>query len=142
MNIIKKTYLTSMTLLALTSSVAFAQQSDLLKSYELPQFTQLQVQMNTEVIILNSTRNHLVVQGDSLSHISINIDSEDGIVTISSNKEVNDSQPTRVLVETTSIASLMTGGLGKYYLIGQKDKTLGIYNPSVTAFAKSKKEDN
>jgi len=134
MKIIKKTYLTTLALLAITSSIAFAQQNDLLKSYELPQFTELQVQMNTEVIILNSSRNYLVVQGDSLSQASIRIDTVDGKVLISSNNEVNNSQPTRVLVETTSIASLTTGGLGKYYIIGRKNKPLGIYNPTVTAF--------
>ncbi len=80
MKIIKKTYLTTIALLAITSSIAFAQQNDLLKSYELPQFTELHVQMNTEVIILNSSRNYLVVQGDSLSQTSIKIDSVDGRV--------------------------------------------------------------
>lgn len=141
MKIIKKTYLTTLALLALTSSMAFAQQNDLLKSYELPQFTELQVQMNTEVIILNSTRNFLIVQGDSLSQLSINLNTKDGKVVISSNQEVNSSQPTRVLIETTSMASLTTGGLGKYYIIGQKDKTLGIYNPSTTAYVEPKKEN-
>tara|TARA_R110000868_G_scaffold304437_9_gene565088 strand:+ start:3084 stop:3506 length:423 start_codon:yes stop_codon:yes gene_type:complete len=140
MNIIKKTYKTTLALLALTSSIAFAQETDILKSYELPQFTELQVQMNTEVIILNSSRNYLVVQGDSLSQNSIKIETIDGKVLISSNKEANSSQPTRVLVETTSMASLTTGGLGKYFIIGQKDKALGIYNPTVTAFAEVKED--
>ncbi len=66
----------------------------------------------------------------------------DGKVLISSSNEVNNTQPTRVLVETTSIASLTTGGLGKYYIIGQKNKPLGIYNPTVTAFVNQTPEKN
>lgn len=133
MKIIKKTYLLILTLIALTSSVAFTQQNDLLKSYELPKFTELKVQMNTEVIILNSTRNYLVVQGDSLTQASIKVDLSDGKVSIISNESSNHIQPTRVLIETTSIATLTTGGLGRYYIIGKKDKPIGIYNPTVTA---------
>ncbi|GAB5408429.1 MAG: hypothetical protein BalsKO_07940 [Balneolaceae bacterium] len=134
MKIIKKTYKTTLALLALTSSLAFAQQNEMLKSYELPAFTELKVQMNTEVIILNSTRNHLVVQGDSLSQASIKLDLSDGKVTIISKESSNNIQPTRVLIETTSIATLTTGGLGRYYIIGKKDKPIGILNPTVTAF--------
>lgn len=130
MKIIKKTYLTTLALIALTSSLAFTQENDQLKSYELPQFTELQVQLNTEVIILNSNRDFIIVQGDSLTQASIMIETENGKVTILTNGNTESVQPTRVLVETTSMASLTTGGLGKYYIIGQKNKPTVIFNPT------------
>lgn len=133
MKLLKKTYITLLALLAVSSSMAFAQQKDLLKTYELPQFTELNVQMNTEVIILKSNRNMMVIQGDSLTQKSINFDSLDGKLTIIAEKGMEAFQPTRVLIETISLSSITTSGTGKYFLIGHQDNKIGIYNSPITA---------
>lgn len=133
MNFIKKTSITLTVLLGLSGSVVKAQENDRLITYNLPQFTQLEVGVDTEFIILESTRNIMFVQGDSLTQDAIQINDSNGILTISSNTLSDSKRPTRIVFEAISLESLTTTGSGKYYIVGHKNRKLGINNTTVLA---------
>ncbi len=114
------------------SNSSNAQESELLVTYELNAFEKLNVSLkNTEVIIIMSSRNQVIVQGDSLTQEQFSYDQENGELLLSSNKEL---APTRIVIETEALTSLTTQDTGKIYLVGKERKTLGIANSTLFTF--------
>ncbi len=130
----KKLYTYSLLLLSTLflgtlSQSSNAQESELLVTYELKAFEKLNVALkNTEVIIIISPRNQVIVQGDSLTQEQFAYNQEDGELVISSKKEL---APTRIVIETEALTSLTTINTGKIYLVGKERQRLGIANTTL-----------
>ncbi len=107
---------------------ANAQETDVLKNYPILEFTELQSQLNTEVIIIKSIRNNILIQGSEKAHDEITILEEEGRLAIFS----KDYNPIRVVIETTGFYSLISGGKGKYFIIGLDQERFALFNPSAT----------
>ncbi len=103
-----------------------AQETDVLKNYPISGFTELQSSLNTEVIIIKSSRNNVLIQGSKKAQNEIIILEEEGRLAIFSKEE----EPTRVVIETTGIGSLISGGTGNYFVIGLDQERFVLFNPS------------
>ncbi len=113
-------YLTKITLTVfavLLSLNAGAQTTDILKNYTISEFTELQSQINTEVIIIQSNRNNILVQGSKEAQHAFTIQEEENRLSFSYSDEASNEIPTRIVVETTGFNSLISGGKGNYYIV-------------------------
>lgn len=105
---------------------ANAQETDILKNYSISEFIELQSQFNTEVIIIKSTRNNILIQGGEQAQSEFVIVEEEGHLAIFS----DEMEPTRIVIETTGFNSLISGGRGNYYVIGLNQESFVLFNPS------------
>lgn len=108
---------------------AYSQETDILKNYSVSGFTELQSQVSTEVIIIQSTRNNILVQGSKEAQREVSITEEEGRLAIFSNAEKPELNPTRIVIETTGFNSLISGGTGNYYVFGLDQKSFVLMNP-------------
>lgn len=121
------------------SQRSLAQESELLITHELEAFEKLNVTLkNTEVIIIISSRNQVIVQGDSLTQEQFSYNQDNGELVLSSNTNL---APTRIVIETEALTSLTTNDTGKIYLIGKERQKLGIANSTLLTLNNPNNED-
>ncbi len=113
---------------SITTSIA-AQETDVLRNYPISVFTELQSQLNSEVIIIKSSRNNILVQGSNKSQEGIRIIEEEGRLAIFTDDN-SIAQPSRIVIETTGFNSLVSGGTGTYYVFGLEQDNFRLFNPS------------
>ncbi|MBO6524812.1 MAG: hypothetical protein JJ971_13355 [Balneolaceae bacterium] len=122
--------ITTITVLALTLTTSIqAQETDVLMNYQISPFTELQSELNTEIIIIKSTRNNILVQGSEESQREIEIIEEDGRLAVFL-KDGSNEQPKRIVIETTGFNSLVSGGTGNYFVLGLEQESFNLLNPS------------
>ncbi|MFV1884534.1 MAG: hypothetical protein ACMZ7B_08605 [Balneola sp.] len=107
-----------------------AQETDVLNNREVSEFTELQSQVNTEVIIIKSTRNNILIQGSEEAQKDLLIQEQEGRLAISFQSETIENQLTRIVIETTGFNSLISGGIGNYFVIGLDQKNFVLMNPA------------
>lgn len=130
------------TLLAILFSVtAIAQETDVLKNHKISEFTELQSQVNTEVIIIKSTRNNILIQGSAEAQNNLLIQEEEGRLAITFQSETIEDQLTRIVIETTGFNSLISGGTGNYFVLGLDQKNLVLMNPAAKVFVSGTLDD-
>lgn len=114
---------------------SYAQESDMLVTYELEPFNKLNVALkNTEVIIIISPRNQVIVQGDSLTQEQFSYNHDNEELLLSSNRGLT---PTRIVIETSTLNALTTNDTGRIYLIGKERNKLGIVNGNLLSMSSS-----
>ncbi|MEQ9308730.1 MAG: DUF2807 domain-containing protein [Balneolaceae bacterium] len=128
-------------LLTSVSQQGISQNTDHLFTYEVSAFKELQFQVNTEVIIIKSSRNRVLIQGDTFTQSSIVILEQEGRLAIYSKVEPLFKNPTRIVIETSSINSLVSGGTGRYFVLGLDQKQFTLHNPLATVYISGSIDD-
>lgn len=107
-----------------------AQSANHIRSVELKPFNHVQLQNNSEIILIKSTRNYMFIQGDSAEINDIAFVEEDGILGI----DILDSafNSNRIVIEFTELNYATTGGNGEYYILNIDEDFLSILNPQAT----------
>lgn len=122
------TKITSAIILAfILSANSFAQDADFIKTQELEPYNQIQLSMDTEVILLKSSRNHLTLIGE-LDYINNMPISYKGDTLSLHHNEETAPKLRRVVIEYKDISKLETSGNGNYYLHKVDEDKLNIFN--------------
>ena len=122
-------YIIPMFVLMLASSVpSFAQYTTYLRLVELDPYTQINMNVDSEVILLKSTRDHITFAGDSTFIASINVSQDESVLSFNYEKEP-ESKLIRVVIEYKNINTVTTGGNGTYYFHKLNEDNLSIRNP-------------
>ena len=114
------------TIFALNSQ-AFSQTTHL-RGVELEAFNKVQLSIDTEVILLKSTRNHVTLVGDSAYIAAIPVISENGILSINYQTEP-DFKLKKVAIEYTDLDHATTGGTGTYFFHDLNEDNMVVFNP-------------
>ncbi|MCG8372501.1 MAG: DUF2807 domain-containing protein [Balneolales bacterium] len=109
------------------TTTSFAQTTHL-RDVELASFKQIEVSLDTEVILLKSTRNHLTLVGDSSFISAIPIIAEDETLSFHYQAEP-ENKLKRVVIEYKEIDRITTGGVGTYYFHKMNQDDLFVLNP-------------
>jgi hypothetical protein len=128
-----KDYITKITFaivlaFVLTAS-SFAQDADYIKTQDLNSFNQISLNMDTDVILLKSSRNHLTLVGelDYINNLPITYNGD--TLSIQHNAE-NAPKLRRVVIEYKDISQIETSGNGFYYFHKVDEDKLNIINNS------------
>ena len=109
------------------NTLAFAQTTHL-RTVETSAFNKVQLSIDTEVILIKSTRNHVTLVGDSAYIVAIPVIAEDGTLSINYQTEP-DFKLKRVAIEYTELNHATTGGTGTYYFHKTNEDNLVVFNP-------------
>ncbi len=109
------------------NTLAFAQTTHL-RTVETNAFNNVQLSIDTEVILIKSTRNHVTLVGDSVYIAAIPVIVENGTLSINYQTEP-DFKLKRVTIEYTELNHAITGGIGTYYFHDFNEENLVVFNP-------------
>ena len=135
MNTQFKKYILGLSAVAVLSVSANAQDyTSYIRTLNVDNFSNVSVDLDTEVILIKSDSNRVTLAGDSSLIFSKEITVEDGTLTFGYEKEP-ENKLFRVVIEYTDLDRLVAGGEGIYYLYKMDLDNLVVFNPEAQLFA-------
>lgn len=120
-------FTTAIVLAFVLTATSFAQDADYIKTQELESFNQISLDMDTDVILLKSSRNHLTLVGE-LDYINNLPVTYNGDTLSLAHNAANAPELRRVVIEYKDIDQIETKGKGFYYFHKVDEDQLKIIN--------------
>ena len=118
---------------AVTLSLTAQEYTTYIRNVDVTPFTKVEVSLDTEVILLQSTRNTITLAGDSTFIYKTPVSVENGTLVLNYQQEP-ENKLYRIIIEYTDLDRLVAGGNGSYFLHKLDTDNLVVFNPAAQVY--------
>ena len=118
---------------AVSFSAAAQDYTTYIRNIDVDSFTNVEVELDTEVILIKSDSNRVTLAGDSTFIYNTPVSSVDGTLSFKYEKEP-EGKLYRIIIEYTDLNRMVAGGEGAYYFHKVDLDNLVVFNPEAQVF--------